>query len=72
MLSQKELNQFTLGRRLDVTCIRSAELNFCRRNALKSMVPGGFPIPTKTNLKYNTAETTEETLSTYTVTEARN
>lgn len=58
----KVLNQFKLGIRLDQTCFRSTELNFCRRNALKSIVPGGFPIPTNTNLKFSTAGTTEATL----------
>lgn len=29
------------------TCFRSTELNFCRRKAFMSMVPGGFPMPTK-------------------------
>lgn len=27
------------------TCFRSSELNFCRRNAFMSILPGGFPIP---------------------------
>lgn len=42
-----------LGRRVEcTTCFLSTELNFCRRNALKSIVPGGFPIPTNIVLKY--------------------
>ena len=49
----EELNPFTHGKRLEgVTCFLSTKLNFCRRNALKSIVPGGFPIPTNTVLKH--------------------
>jgi hypothetical protein len=50
------------------TCFRSTELNFWRRNAFKSMVPGGFPMPANMkilNVKACTALQIKEILLTY-------